>query len=123
MGQEVPGTTRAKLVEDGVEHLTQVGFARPAAAGRRGQQRPENLPLDIGQIGVVEASGLGRGGAWRSWGLAGAGAHDGRFQRWSSRGPSVVVEPHETEKISFLSGLFKFPNALLARLCTNPGSG
>src|SRR3954453_13922638 len=99
MGQVLPGTPGAEPVQDGVEDLAHRGGAGPAAPGWRGQQRWEDRPLGIGQVGLVEASGLGRGGAGRPRRLAGAGSH----RRGLSPGPresSVVVGPYETEKAS-----------------------
>src|SRR3954453_12831237 len=99
MGQVLPGTPGAEPVPDGVEDLPHRGGAGPAAPGWRGQQRLEDRPLGIGQVGLVEASGLGRGGAGRPRRLAGAGSH----RRGLSPGPresSVVVGPYETEKAS-----------------------
>src|SRR3954469_24446448 len=97
MGQVLPGTPGAELVEDGVEDLAYFGGAGPTAPGWRGQQRPEDRPLGIGQVGLVESSCLGGGGAGRTWRRAGAGSHGGKLQRWP-RETSLVVEPHETEK-------------------------
>jgi len=53
MGQQVPGTAGAEHVEDRVEDFADVRLAGPASARRRGQQGPDDLPLGIGQVGLV----------------------------------------------------------------------
>ena len=58
MRQEVPGTSGAEVVEDGVEDLSHVGGAWPSAAGRRWEQGSENVPLGVGQVGLIGASRL-----------------------------------------------------------------
>ena len=50
--QQLPLAAGAGLVEQGVEHLADVGRARPAAGLGRRDQRLDDRPLGVGQVGL-----------------------------------------------------------------------
>ncbi len=53
VGQVVPLAAGARLVEQGVDHLTQVDDARAAARLGRRQQGLDQLPLGVRQVRTI----------------------------------------------------------------------
>jgi site-specific DNA recombinase len=51
--QQAPGLAAAQDVEDGIQHQPQVMLARTPAAGCRGQERRQDRPLRIAQVGGI----------------------------------------------------------------------
>ena len=53
LGQQAPGATGAIDVEDGIEHIAHIGGSRSSAEFGGREQRPDEIPLSIGKIGIV----------------------------------------------------------------------
>ena len=111
VGQEIPGASGAEVIEDGVEDLSHVGSAGPSAAGRGREQGPEDVPLGVGEVGVVGGAGLGGGTTRRPWG--GLGAGHGRVIPVSRRVGSIRVDwVDDDDSTVGLTSLFKLTNPL-----------
>jgi hypothetical protein len=111
VGQEVPGTSGAEVVENGVEDLSHVSGAGPSAAGRRWEQGSEDVPLGVGEVGIVGGARLGGGGARGPW--SGLGARHGRKIPVSRRVGSIrVVRVDDDDSTKGLTSLLKLTNPL-----------
>ena len=81
------------------------------------QQRAKDLPLGIGQVGIVAAPVLGRGGPRRvRYGMSFRvfPEHGDGGLPWWNRSEDVPNKPPSHTTRTELSRLFKFPNSLSA---------
>ena len=98
VGQQFPGAPGAEVVEDGVEDLAKVSGAGPASAGWGRKEGLEDLPLSVGEVGVVGASGLGSLGPWRTLELDFAGHGGEGLPRMIAIDPSTSAPMRSDDK-------------------------
>ena len=71
LGQQPPGTARAQPVQHRVEQLAALVEGRPPAGHGLGDERAEDLPLGVGQVGAAAAAGgVTARSSWRGDGEA-----------------------------------------------------
>jgi hypothetical protein len=61
VGQQPPGAARPQPVQHRVEQLTALVDRRPPAGLGLGDERCQDLPLGVGQVGAVAAAGRRQG--------------------------------------------------------------
>src|SRR5258707_8780587 len=98
------------MIEDGVEDLPLAGRDGPASAGRRREEGLKDLPLSIGQVGVVGAPGLGGRSARRTLWLDLARHRRGGLPGVSATDPSTSASmKSDGRKFSQTSQISKSP--------------